>query len=345
MKTTTIVGGVLCLGAGNCAVAQAQVTIYGIVDSGFVHQSDAIAPKQGNVSSLTGGGQSGSRFGLRGVEDLGNGLKATFDLEAGINTDTGTSTLGALFGRKAHVGLDTPLGNVKLGRQYSPFYLDAILPADPFGMGLMGRMNNVFSTNSRINNSVSYSTPRWRGWAAGFLYGLGEVAGNSSAARSYNGALSYQDGPARVALGYYNQRNAADTATSHSVALTGSYRAGAVTVYSAFQAVRSTLNGVPGATVADTNVNIYMAGLQWSRGPHTVLGGITHARDQRRIGATGAKATLYAVGYTYALSKRTNLYTSFGMFRNRSGAAYAIGDATTPVYGQKGFDVGIRHRF
>lgn len=345
MKTTTIVGGMICLGALNCAGAQTQVTIYGIVDSGFVHQSDPIAPAQGSVSSLTGGGQSGSRFGLRGVEDLGNGWKATFDLEAGINTDTGTSTLGALFGRKAHVGLDTPLGNIKLGRQYSLFYLDTILPADPFGMGLMGRMNNVFSTHSRVNNSVSYATPRWRGWAAGFLYGFGEVAGNSSAARSYSGALSYEEGPARVALGYYNQRNAADTATSHAIALTGRYRAGPVTVYSAFQAIRSTLNGTPGATIADTNVNVYMVGLQWSGGPHTVLGGITHVRDQRRIAVADARSTLYAVGYTYALSKRTNLYTSFGIFDNRGGAAYAIGDATTPVYGQKGFDIGIRHRF
>ncbi len=345
MKAFFMAGGMICLGALNCANAQSKVTMYGVMDSGFVHQFSPLAPQQGSVSSVTGGGQSGSRLGFKGVEDLGNGLKATFDLEAGINVDSGTSTLGALFGRKAHVGLESRLGDIKLGRQYTPFYLHAILPADPFGMGLMGRMNNTFSTHARANNSVSYNSPRWQGWAVGMLYGFGEVPGNSSAARIYNGAISYHDGPIKLGAGYYNQRNTADTATNHSIALSGSYRLGQFTMFSAFQAVRSTLNGTPGATLTDTNVNIYMIGTRWSTGPHTVIGGITHSRDQRKIANADAKATRFAIAYTYALSKRTNLYTSFGAVSNRSGSAYIIGDATTPAYGQKGFDIGIRHLF
>lgn len=327
------------------AHAQSNVTVYGIVDSGFVYQSDPIEGS-GAKKSITGGGQSGSRLGLRGTEDLGNSTKAFFTLEMGINADNGTSTLNALFGRQAFVGIENNrLGSFSLGRQYTPFYTMTFLNSDPFGVGMMGAGINLVSTFTRINNSAMYKTPTFAGFSASFLYAAGESTLSTSAGRSYSAALAYQNGPLKASLGHYNVNNATGTAASQGTMLSGNYDLGPVILYGGIERVRSDLNGVPGVTKQDTDVNLYSLGARVPMGKHLVYGVVTHADDQRSIANADAKATHMALGYTYQVSKRTNLYTSVAKINNRNGAQYQLINATTPAYGQFGFDMGIRHLF
>ena len=100
------------------AAAQSNVTLYGIVDAAAAIEKTG-APGAKRRPVLNSGNQSSSRFGFRGTEDLGDGFRAIFALEAGIGLDTGISD-AAFFGRRAIVGLEGGLGSLTLGREYSP---------------------------------------------------------------------------------------------------------------------------------------------------------------------------------------------------------------------------------
>jgi predicted porin len=113
MKKALLALAVLAAFAGT-ASAQTNVTMYGVLDMALQHENDGV----NSTTALDSGIQSGSRLGFKGTEDLGGGLKANFDLEAGVNADTGTSSQGGiLFGRQAWVGLSGGFGSLRLGRQ------------------------------------------------------------------------------------------------------------------------------------------------------------------------------------------------------------------------------------
>ncbi len=122
----------LALLSAGTAFAQSNVTVYGLVDASIANEKNG-----GTLAAtrLDSGSQSGSRLGFKGTEDLGNGLKANFVLEAGFNLDDGTSAQGALFGRQAYVGLSGDFGAFNLGRQKAPMY-DVMDKLDPFHIGM-----------------------------------------------------------------------------------------------------------------------------------------------------------------------------------------------------------------
>jgi predicted porin len=134
---------------------------------------------------VNSGNQSSSRFGFRGTEDLGNGLKAIFNLEAGTAIDTGAGD-SALFGRRAVVGLEGGFGTLTLGREYSP--IAAIAGAtDAFGQGFYGSNLSAFTTNRltrRLANSVNYKSPSWNGLKLLAAYSAGEVTAANTVRRA-----------------------------------------------------------------------------------------------------------------------------------------------------------------
>jgi predicted porin len=128
MKKSLIALAVLA--ASGAAMAQSSVTLYGVADAYVGSQKANAVTVSGTrlVSTATrnsvveSGGLSGSRWGLRGTEDLGNGMKANFVLESGFDISNGASQQGgALFGRQAFVGLGGGFGAVSLGRQYNAY--------------------------------------------------------------------------------------------------------------------------------------------------------------------------------------------------------------------------------
>lgn len=132
MKITSMALAAAALATAGTAAAQSNVTLYGIMDAGIEYVNHAGA-NGGGAARLVSGGKNTSRWGLRGSEDLGGGLKGIFNLESGIAIDTGRlDTDNTLFDRRAVVGLAGSFGQVVFGRTFTTTY-DFMLPYDPMG--------------------------------------------------------------------------------------------------------------------------------------------------------------------------------------------------------------------
>lgn len=173
---------VVMLGASASAVhAQSSVTLYGLIDAGVNYVNN---DKGKSNFLMTSGVVQGNRWGLKGVEDLGDGLKAIFQLENGFSLSNGTLGQGGrLFGRQAWVGLSkNTLGSLTFGRQYDSI-VDYVQPtsgipytaiANPFD-------NDNLDNDFRINNTVKYASPDFHGLKFGGLYGFSNSASTGAA--------------------------------------------------------------------------------------------------------------------------------------------------------------------
>ncbi|AKM30161.1 porin [Pandoraea faecigallinarum] len=218
MKKSLLALGVLGAFAG-AAHAQSSVTLYGIIDAGlqYVSKTGGSLAGTGNATKnfqFANGNLQGSRWGLKGAEDLGGGLKAIFVLENGFNLGNGTlGQNGRMFGRQAYVGLSSATaGTLTIGRQYDSV-VDFVGPyasgsqwstfagAHPFDND---NLNNSF----RVNNSVKYTTVNYNGFSAGGMYGFSNSANNGTTGsgfannRAYSFGLGYANGPVSFGAGY-----------------------------------------------------------------------------------------------------------------------------------------------
>ncbi|VVE89676.1 porin [Pandoraea bronchicola] len=219
MKKSLLALGVLGAFAG-AAHAQSSVTLYGIIDAGLTYTSNEV--NAGNSALSTNGSKNfkfsngnlqGSRWGLKGAEDLGGGLKAIFVLENGFSLGSGALGQGGrMFGRQAYVGLSsTTAGTVTIGRQYDSV-VDFVGPlavgsqwatfsgAHPFD-------NDNLKNSFRINNSVKYTSANYSGFSFGGLYGFANQANNGGGSgfannRAWSAGLGYANGPLTLGAGY-----------------------------------------------------------------------------------------------------------------------------------------------
>lgn len=351
MKKSLLALAVLGAFAG-AASAQTSVTMYGIVDMGYVHESGGA---DGSVNRLQSGGESSSRIGFRGTEDLGNGLSGIFAIEAGILADTGESQLGAnIWGRQAFVGLKSKTaGTVTLGRQYTALH-NEIVRLDPFGTGLAGNGANIIRDNSRFSNAIKYSTPNFAGFSAEADYSFGEntTGFGNTAGRGYDASVGYVNGPIGIKATYFNTRNNPTAATPTTQAtnkitlLDGTYDFGVAKLSLGYEWAKAdaftattTTNGVTTvrATGARDERNA-LVGVTVPFGATKLMASWGHRNDRNSNANDG---NFYGIGLTYAVSKRTDFYTSFG--RNTAGAT--INDAQNSYAANKLFDVGVRHLF
>lgn len=326
--------------------AQTNVVIYGVADMGFVEE---MGGPSGSVAKLTSGVASGSRLGFKGTEDLGGGLSARFVLEAGILMDTGASAQGGTFlGRQSFVGLDGGFGSITLGRQYTPLF-NALSVVDPFyAFSLAGASDNLMSIGGiRMNNTVKYASPKVMGFSGEVAYGFGEVAGNIDSGRHIGATVGYQYGPLNIKL----SRDIIDTVATTTVAsksgnttlLGGTYDFSVAKLALAYAVNKGAvaIEGNPNANTRDA-----LIGVTVPYGASTFLASYIHKSDKT---AANLGARQWGVGYTYALSKRTDIYTSYARIRNRAvaGAAgfYTVGNASETGSGDKAFNVGLRHTF
>ncbi|RZS85338.1 porin [Pigmentiphaga kullae] len=281
----------LWLAAGLCAApafGQSSVVIYGTVDAG-VQVVDDIGGR--SRWSLGSGAMQPERFGLRGVEDMGNGLKADFRLETGILTKSGQQVVAErLFNREASLGLNGGFGSFRMGRmpdlmyEFIPKYLSppaltAIVAKHP------GNWDN-YASQYQFGNSVMYTTPDFGGFKAAAQYGFGEVPGDSRRNRNLSVGATYTAGPWRTALVASEHRN-------RPVDIAG--RMGVT------QAFGVTLT--PGVAVSTDSVRNVAIGTSW-RGTSTIVG-VAYSRT--RMSALGGDATQHNVdiggGWTYAPSQ------------------------------------------
>ena len=203
-------------GACGTAVAQSNVTVYGIADAGLAYTSN----QKGNSSTyVRSGSKDGSRLGFKGTEDLGGGTSVLFQLEAGYNIDDGAAAQsGSLFNRAAFIGLaDKRYGTVTLGRQYSPYFafLNPLgpVPAVTGATGAHAGDIDGFDITVRHNNSVKYISPDWRGASVGLMVASGEQAGHTGSGGAMSAAVKYDTGAWHHALAYQVLKNGPNQAT------------------------------------------------------------------------------------------------------------------------------------
>ncbi|MET0267706.1 MAG: porin [Duganella sp.] len=345
------------------AQAQSNVTIYGLVDAGIVSERGGAA---GNVTKVTSGIGGQSRIGFRGTEDLGGGLSAIFQLEAGIKVDDGAldNTNSALFNRVALLGLKSKdAGTLSIGRQQTMLYNVLSQVADPFGAGYAGTIKNLFPTSgnlTRVSNSLVYTTPTFSGFSVDGQYAFGEQAGSSEAARQFGLGLNYSQGGLNTRLVYNNRNNdtvavgttpAVERESGRNTVFAANYDFKVVKAYFAYNANKG-LNSSPlpvanafGYAVApraSTDNNVMLVGAQIPVGSGNIMTSFTRKNDKTNF---NQDADQWALGYLHTISKRTGAYVSYAKIKNKNGAGYTVGNNNEAGSGDKAFNAGIRHSF
>jgi len=330
LKKSLLAIALVCLAAGT-SHAQSNVQIYGVVDAGIAYEKNTATTS--GTWRMDSGNLNGSRLGFKGTEDLGGGLSAIFQLENGFSLDSGALGQGGrLFGRHAWVGLSSTLGAVKFGRQTTGVYANSDT-FDPFWDALAGDSARMFNySGSRTDNTLSYSYEA-NGFRGALQYGFGEVAGNNSASRTVAGWGGYKQGPMDVVLTYHNTNNASGSDSTKTTLLGGNYNFGPIQPHAAYA-----WNKGLSAAAADTR-----DALLGIRAPVGKSGTFIASWIRKSNKTTAnADATQVALGYTYDLSKRTALYTSYS--RTTNDAASSV-NVTTAGATNKLFNAGIRHKF
>ncbi|MDB5742021.1 MAG: porin [Polaromonas sp.] len=343
----------ICLSVlGLCAAAHAQssVTLSGTADATLTRGTGSLTSRSG----LGSGGNSTSKFALRGTENLGGGLSALFWLESGFLIDSGsgqatsannqpggtTAVSGVTFNRRAIVGLAGPWGEVHLGRDWAPMYDAYTGRYDPFGVGVGIALNysaGITSQNGavRVSNAVGYTTPKvLGGLSANLQHWAGENPSGTATGRDGTGhgmRLNYDSAAVSAAAHWGRTDYAAGDAVYR--ALAASYNFGPA---KASAIVNHDSQGV-------------LASKGWLVGGWMPLGAgeVKASYSRHRSDAAGEPtAKKLALGYVHNLSKRTALYTTLAHVRNSGGARQALNGATTgPNQSSRGFDLGIRHNF
>jgi len=297
------------------AMAQSNVTIYGVADAYFGFGSD----NNNDISAINSGGLADSRIGFKGSEDLGNGLKAVFTLEQGYAIDTGKAgpTVGdSVFSRQAWVGLQGSFGTVSLGRQYAPGYFvadyDALLSSAISPQSTLSVRNGMTITpNSaaRWDNSVKY-TGSFDAVKVQAIYSMGDnelevtdpdtgkVIGVNDD-NKYGLSAAYANGPVNVGVIYHNVGYASKDQSEWLIG--ASYDFGMAKVAGSYQAA-SNIGGIANADSKLWNLGVIVP----------VGGGNVHlAYAKLDEDGTSVDPFSYTLAYTYPFSKRTTAYAGY----------------------------------
>jgi predicted porin len=341
--------------AAGTAQAQSSVTLYGILDIGLAYASKTAGSNGQNTGksfSLMDGAVVPSLWGIKGTEDLGGGLKANFEIESGINVANGglNNSNGNVFGRQTWVALDGGFGELKLGLQYSPFFL-VIYGSDPRGLTCFGSSvvpygDSVALTAAFSANAVSYTSPKIAGFQGSVLIALGGVGGDFQAGRVYSGSLTYTNGDLSVLAAYYNGNSGGTGQTP--VPTTVEFNGRTIGISYKYGPVTGRASVVNYQVAGGFNNYVYGGGLDYQVSPFVDLnGGVWFTSDRND---TKNHSVLAGFGAQYFISRRTSLYSQIEVVNNQgamntglsvSDPALLFGAPGTTV----GVDIGIQHMF
>jgi predicted porin len=370
------------------ARAQGSVTLYGIIDTGVDWESQAAkAPGQtsasGSAVRMTSLSSSlPSRWGLRGKEELGQRLNVIFELESGFAPNSGALQNGnRLFGRSAWVGLETPYGTFRAGRQINMTYI-ALMKSTVIGPALYSLASlDPYLPNSRSDNTVSYFGELHQ-FVLGGTYSTGRDAASAAGSAAANGGAAFNPG----ATNCPGNVPGSSTSCRQITALAG-YWGQQVGLQFVYDELRGGPGLLPGSVSYDPSMPLllsnasqkttrYMASGYFQLGDVALRGGVIHRKtttttdyqtnifyggasymiapdveldgEISRIATSDQKnANLYVMRATYLLSKRTSIYTMLGFMQNNSRASYSVGAGYYTVAGAKqtGVLFGIQQRF
>jgi len=319
------------LAASGAAMAQSSVTLFGVADAAYSSGSGSVS----NKTQLANSGYNSSRLGFRGVEDLGGGMRAEFWLEAGVANDSGqgsatnsnnqavtglasAGTQGLTFNRKSTVGLVGSMGEIRLGRDYSPqFYPDA--QYDPFGTNGVASSLIAYGGGAaavRASNMIAYHSPSLGGLTVmlGSYFGENNTGAAAGKAGDGNGIhVRYAQGPLALGIASSTTKTAAATEVKTST-MGGSYNMGVATLM------------VNSNTVSNTGA-VDIKGMLI--GAHVPMAGGTFRISSASLKQAAAETKRMSVGFVQPLSKRTDLYATYARNNNSGGANRALNGAVT----------------
>ncbi len=368
MKKSLI--AIAALAAVGAASAQSSVTLYGLADV-YVGQAKTSTTDDDGVKTVTkstgfnSGGLQGSRVGVKGVEDLGNGLKAVFNYEMGFNaidgalTENGSSGVG--FGRRAVVGVQGGFGSVLLGRDYTPLFnllgassVDGLSSFETVGADIYtDRTNGIHYAGNFSGVGVQAF--------AGYNRDKTTVNGTQTSdlkTQGYGLGVSYANGPFMVGLAaqeFKDKTNGVQDGKRSEVGVGGSYDFGAAKLFANYVQLRAHDNaavayaGAVGAPftafdkVKSEEANI---GVRVPFGAASVMAGYGHNRAKAYINGDQvgkAKGNDWIVGANYAFSKRTDVYARVGRSDDMK-FKFADGDSAGSAKSDN-YAIGLRHKF
>ena len=363
MKKSLLALAVLGAFAG-AASAQSSVTLYGLVDANF-------GKDLGRADKRMGQGAS-SRLGFRGVEDLGGGSTAFFQLENRFTPNNGVINGGAaaangspltLWQARSYVGLRGGWGDVRLGREFNGAFFHGELMGDPWGWDTVASSLTVAAMRvgvgqgTNVNNAITYTSPNMSGFS--FTGQVAESDANCGAKtldasgvtfgvcakRPYSGGASYVAGPFAVRIGYDNPGNPTDKLTT----LNSQYDFGAFKLWgflgSGTTAVLANAGGIAQAANASASTRSYMLAVTVPVGQAELRAALVDVKVNDVKTVQG-----YALGYHYALSKRTTLYADVAYNRKQIlTGSFTPASGEGPFVGTQGekstYDFGVKHSF
>ncbi|MFM0047482.1 porin [Paraburkholderia sediminicola] len=372
--------------AGVVAHAQSSVTLYGRLDAGLEYMSgvpqgvgaNGQATGSTNRFKAESGDWGTSLWGMKGVEDIGGGNKVLFQLEGSFNTMNGTGPGGGgLFNRWATVGMSNDaFGTLLLGREL--FISNGVWDFDPFGQSNWSSASLVRGRNwPQSSNNISYQSPKVAGFDFYGQYALSNATnwngnGTTAQGREAGAQVTYTNSLFQVRGLYDEIRNpgngvlygpAAATSANAANISTGIFAAsreysalvnvflGQFKIQGAYQAVRSA--GATGVLPGQpTTLDHEWGGVTWQATPAAALiAAVYHVNGNNGAG----NATIYTIGGSYNLSKRTLLDIQIATARNSKNANFGLNadnagtstatDNPLPGHSQSGVYAGIQHSF
>ena len=322
------------LSAGAMVTVQADTTVYGHFHLSYDRTDNDVAKESAMANNS-------SRFGIKGDEDLGGGMKAIYQIESGIfNVDDGAGGLGATL-RNTFVGLSGAWGAAKLGRHDTPTK-DLGRAIDRFNeqvgdaRNLIGNKGNF---DSRVSNMVRYESPKIAGgltFNALHTSNNGAELGPNTAEKVTSANVIWNQGPVFAGVAYQTQANTTGTEDPSSIRVAGRFDFGMGDAGAYYEKMKD-LSGVDGR---DQSVYGVFGSVKFA-GAFRVKGQYYKADDVDNTAAVdGAK--MYAVGLNYDIGKKTQIYTNYAKTKNDSGANYAVtsgpgghGESLTVANGNK----------
>ncbi|MDR3157645.1 MAG: porin [Zoogloeaceae bacterium] len=362
--------------ASGAVLAQSNVTVYGTVDVGYTNRGDATMVgnfnSPGSTNQINSGQSDVSKIGFTGVEDLGNGNKVLFVLEAGFHADDGTIN-DQLFSEQAFLGLTGNWGTAIAGRLVAPRH-GFLASIDPFGAGTVGQYRNVYNDGfgygaaawdpDRVDNAVAYVSPSFGGFNVTAAYATNAIGpespGNDFDFKTFALLPRYTNGPLDVGFSYQRIKNdevaivgsalAGDDAKLTALTLGGTYDFKVVKLGAFYDQTKLKSSGL-----ADTvKHKVWQLGVSVPFGKNAIQASYTQSKFSNAL--DNGKAKQWAVGYTYALSKRTNFYAAYSDINNDDGRLASVDDASNgsklidangDLIGayERGIQFGLKHTF
>ncbi|WP_321905631.1 porin [Paraburkholderia tropica] len=321
--------------------AQSSITLYGLLDMSL----DWSHSGNRNTVRMLSGAQTGSRFGLRGTEDIGGGVHVNFDIENGFTLNNGAaSDSTAIFNRQAWIGMSGAWGELRVGRQNSPLYVPLEGKFDATGASTIASGLNSFATLSvRASNAIYYGTPDLNGFSAQVMFGLRDSTTTpSSGVNNYHLTATYARGPVDLDVGFQSVDNATNSSTLKDFFGGGSYDFGRVRFYAAYHHAQQSDGSV------DKNVFSVSAAYRFVAAGSLALT-YSHLQDLTSAAMNADHVGLMA---SYWLSKQTWVYASGAVLINKGRSDYVLAASTTagvavayPGADAQGIELGIQHRF